>query len=338
MNESTKSVFIIGEIAQAHEGSLGIAHSYIDVLAETGVDAVKFQMHIAQAESSGFEPFRVNFSYEDKTRFDYWKRMEFTSEQWVGLRKHCNEKGLEFLCSPFSNAAVDLLENIGVNQYKIGSGEVNNFLMLEKIARTGKPIIISSGMSSIDELNETLEFLKPFKNEVSLLQCTTAYPTTQGQWKLSNIPNLKRRYKIPIGFSDHSGKIHPCIAAVTLGAVLIEFHVVFDKSMFGPDAKASLSIGEVKQLVNAIRELEHDLNTPYSEESDPVISSMKSIFEKSLAVNKDLKKGHIIRVNDLEAKKPRGYGIDAKFYQKVIGRKLNKNLPEFSFLNKNDLL
>ncbi len=143
-----KNIYTIAEIGQAHEGSLGILHSYIDALSSTGVSAIKFQMHIAEAESSEYEPFRVKFSYEDATRFDYWKRMEFTLEQWKGIKKHCDEVGLEFLCSPFSNLAVDWLEEIGVNRYKIGSGEVNNFLLLEKIAQTKKPIILSSGMSS----------------------------------------------------------------------------------------------------------------------------------------------------------------------------------------------
>lgn len=337
MNNPEK-VFIIAEIAQAHEGSLGIAHSYIDALAETGVDAVKFQMHIAKAESSEFEPFRVKFSYEDDTRYDYWKRMEFTPEQWAGIKKHCDEKGLEFLCSPFSNAAVDLLEKIGVKQYKIGSGEVSNYLMLEKIARTGKPIILSTGMSSLKELDAVIEFLKPYGNNLSILHCTTAYPTKAGQWQLSHIPELKERYRLPIGFSDHSSKIHTAIAAVALGAELLEFHVVFDKSMFGPDAQASLTISEVNQLVIAIRELEHDFNTPYSNELDPAISALKNIFEKSLAVNKNLISGHIITMDDLESKKPKGHGIDSKYYQTAVGRRINKNLSEYSFLNESDLV
>ena len=117
----------MAEIGQAHEGSLGILHSYIDALSDTGIDAIKFQTHIAEAESSEYEPFRVEFSYEDKTRFDYWKRMEFSLSQWTGIREHCDEVGLEFISSPFSNMAVDWLEEIGVQEYKIGSGEVSNY-------------------------------------------------------------------------------------------------------------------------------------------------------------------------------------------------------------------
>ena len=149
--------FIITEIAQAHDGSIELAHKYIDEVAKTGIDAIKFQTHIAEAESSEFEPFRVLFS-DDKTRFDYWKRMEFTLKEWKELKAHCDDVGVEFMSSPFSNAAVDLLEEVGVMRYKVGSGEVNNFVLLEKIAQTGKPIIISSGMSSFEELDATVFF------------------------------------------------------------------------------------------------------------------------------------------------------------------------------------
>ena len=124
---------MIAEIGQAHDGSLGIVHSYIDAISKTGVDAIKFQTHIAEAESSKFEPFRVNFSYQDKSRFDYWTRMEFDLNEWIGIKKHCDEVGLDFISSPFSQSAVDLLEKVNVTKYKIGSGEVNNILMLEKI-------------------------------------------------------------------------------------------------------------------------------------------------------------------------------------------------------------
>ena len=128
----------IAEIGQAHDGSLGTAHAYIDSLAKTGVNAIKFQTHIAVAESSVHEPFRVKFSQQDATRMDYWKRMEFTQDQWHGIKKHCDEVGLEFMSSPFSNAAVEVLEEVGVKRYKIGSGEVNNLLILKKIAETLK--------------------------------------------------------------------------------------------------------------------------------------------------------------------------------------------------------
>lgn len=329
--------FLIAEIAQAHDGSLGMLHSYIDALANTGVDAIKFQMHIAEAESSIHEPFRVKFSLEDKTRFDYWKRMGFTLEQWKDIKKHCEEVGLEFLCSPFSNMAVDWLEEIGVKQYKIGSGEVNNFLILEKIAQTGKPVIISSGMSSYEELDKTVAFLKERKVDFSILQCTTSYPTQPEHYGLNVIQELKSRYSVKAGFSDHSANIATCIAAVALGAEIVEFHAVFDRKHFGPDAKSSLTIDEIKELVRHLKNINIALNSPVDKTDNSKFKELKTIFEKSLAVNKDLPEGHQITFDDLEAKKPKGYGVEAQFFEQIIGKKLRKSLHKWDFLNYEDL-
>lgn len=338
MKDTQKSSpYIIAEIGQAHEGSLGILYSYIDALSQTGVDAVKFQMHIAEAESSMHEPFRVQFSLEDKTRYDYWKRMGFSLEQWKKIKEHCDEVGLDFICSPFSNLAVDWLEEIGVEQYKIGSGEVNNFLILEKIAQTRKPVILSSGMSSFEELDQTVAFLKQRNVDFSILQCTTAYPTQPEQYGLNVIQELKLRYKVAVGFSDHSAKIETCIAATALGASILEFHVVFDRQQFGPDSKSSLTIAETKELVLAVRNIASALSNPIDKCNNDKFSSLKQIFEKSLAVNKDLPKNHILTFNDLEAKKPKGFGIEAMRFKEIIGKSLNKDLKQWDFLNKEDL-
>lgn len=329
--------FIIAEIGQAHEGSLGILHSYIDALSDTGVDAIKFQTHIAEAESSEYEPFRVKFSYEDDNRYDYWKRMEFTFEQWKGIKKHCDDVGLEFISSPFSNMAVDWLEGIGVQKYKIGSGEVSNLLMLEKIALTGKDIILSSGMSSFSELDDTIHFLKQFDNKISILQCTTMYPTRAEDIGLNVINELKDRYDMPVGLSDHSSTIYPLLSAVSLGAEVIEFHVVFDKTMFGPDSKSSLTIDEVKQMVEGVRFIEKSIENKIDKNGNSKFKELKNIFEKSLAVNKNMKIGDIIEFDDLEAKKPYGYGVSAKEYKNIIGKKLIKSLKKWDFLNKEDI-
>jgi N-acetylneuraminate synthase len=330
--------YLIAEIAQAHDGSLGILHSYIDAVAKTGVHAIKFQMHIAAAESSIQEPFRIQFSREDATRYDYWKRMEFTLAQWAGIKQHCDEVKLDFICSPFSNLAVDWLEEIGIHSYKIGSGEVNNFLLLEKIAQTGKPVIISSGMSSFEELDKTVEFLKQRKVDFSILQCTTAYPTKPEQYGFNIISELKERYKVPVGFSDHSAKIATGIAAVALGAEILEFHVVFHRDMFGPDAKASLTLEETKLLVEAVNEIYIANSNPIDKNTNESFGELKAIFEKSLAINKDLPQGHLITFDDLESKKPKGYGISATDFEKVIGRTLKNSKSQWDFLNEEDLI
>lgn len=328
---------IIAEIGQAHEGSLGIAHSYIDSMSQAGVNAIKFQTHIAEAESSEFESFRVKFSYEDDTRFDYWKRMEFTEDQWLGLKSHCDEVGIEFLSSPFSLAAIDMLERVGVKRYKVGSGEVNNHLMLEYLAKTGKPVLLSSGMSSFEELDESVALLKAFGTPLSIFQCTTSYPTQPENWGLNVILELKQRYGVPIGYSDHSGDIYACLFAAAQGAELFEFHAIYDKSMFGPDAKSSLTPAEVSKLVKGLRQYEQSILNPVDKSSNSQYSELKGIFEKSLAVNKDLPAGHVLRLEDLETKKPKGKGINAAEFQNILGARLARPLSKWEFLNKIDL-
>lgn len=328
---------IIAEIGQAHDGSIGMAHSYIEALKNTGVDAIKFQVHIAAAESSIHEPFRVPFSYADKSRMDYWKRIEFDEAQWVELIRHCEASKMKPIASPFSLAAVDLLERVGVKQYKIGSGEVTNLLLLERVAQTGKPVIISSGMSSYQELDAAVNLLQQKNIDITILQCTTAYPTAPEQWGLNMIADLKRRYNLPTGFSDHSGNIYACLAATALGAEVIEFHVVFDQKMFGPDSSSSIEMKKVTELVTGIREIRAALKHPADKNNNTSFDHLKNIFEKSLAVNKDLPKGHAISFDDLETKKPKGHGIDAFLYKQVIGKVLAQDKKQWDFLKEEDL-
>jgi len=324
----------IAEIGQAHNGSLEKLYHYIDAVAKTGVDAIKFQTHIAEAESSVHEPFRIKFSPQDATRFDYWKRMEFSQEEWIAIGRRCKAVGLTFISSPFSNAAVDVLEKAAVEIYKIGSGEVSNFLLLKKVIDTGKPIIISSGMSSFDELATTVQFLKTHNASFSILQCTTSYPTQPEDYGLNVIAQLKERYGVTVGFSDHSSKVATGIAAVSLGAELLEFHVVFSKEDFGPDVSSSLTMDETTTLVESIRDISEALKNPINKADNSKFIELKNIFEKSLAVNKNLLKGHVLTFDDLEAKKPKGYGIDALYYEKIIGKHLTMDLQQWDFLTE----
>ena len=331
-------VELVAEIAQAHDGSLGNAHAYIDALVGTGVHTVKFQLHIAEAESSAHEPFRVQFSFEDDTRYAYWQRMQFTPEQWAGLKTHCEQHDLEFLASPFSIAAVELLENLGVARYKIGSGETSNLLMLERIARTGKPIILSSGLSTFEDLDRSVAFLRPHGNALTLLQCTTSYPTEPSQIGLNVIGELRERYGLPVGLSDHSGTIYPGLAAVALGARMIEFHAVFDRRAFGPDASSSLQIDEIRQLADGVRAISTALAHPIDKTKLSVEPELRVMFGKSLAVNCDLAAGSVLELVHLESKKPGDRGIPAQRYAEVVGRKLARALAAGDFLTDADLM
>ncbi len=330
-------VFIIGEIGQAHDGNLGVAHSYIDALADTKINAAKFQVHIAEAESSIYEPFRIPIPYLNESRMEYWKRMEFTPDQWFGLKNHCEERGLEFIATPSCLAAADLLIKLGVQKFKVGSGDTSNLLLLQHIANTGKDIILSSGMSSKQELDVTIQFLKSKNNKISLLQCTSSYPTKTDQWGLNLIQEYKDRYNIPIGFSDHSGGTVACLAAANLGAQILEFHVVFDKRIAGPDSTSSITIDQAATLAESVRLIETALKNPVNKTDNSSFSDLKDIFEKSLAINKKLSKGHYLSIKDLETKKPKGRGISVKEYEMVIGKQLNKDLDQWAFLTENDI-
>lgn len=335
--ESVGRTFVIAEIAQAHDGSLGILQSLVDAVATTGVDAIKFQVHIADAESSELEPFRVPFSSVDASRYDYWKRMELPLGAWRALKEQCEAFGVEFLATPFSNAAIDLLEDIGVRRFKVGSGDMANLLMMERLCRTGKEVILSTGLGSLDELDVTSGLLRERKIPFALLQCTTRYPTEAQNVGLARLASLRERYCCPVGLSDHSGTIYAGLGAVALGATVVEAHVTFDRRMFGPDAGASLTVDEFSCLVAGIRFLEKARGAATAELSDADRNELRRMFGRSLAVSRDLPKGHTLTFDDLECKKPADAGIAVNDLSKVIGRTLALEKKRFDFLLPDDL-
>ncbi|MCP4337696.1 MAG: N-acetylneuraminate synthase, partial [Desulfobulbaceae bacterium] len=199
---------VIAEVAQAHDGSLGTAHAFIDAVAESGADAIKFQTHIAAAESTLGEPWRKKFSPQDTTRYDYWQRMEFTEEQWRGLRDHAEDRGLLFMSTPFSMEAFELLDRVGVASWKVASGEINNTPVLDAILGNGLPIILSTGMSPMHEIDTAVQMVKGSGLPLALLQCTSMYPCPAEQVGLNVIEEFRRRYGCAVGLSDHSAVIY----------------------------------------------------------------------------------------------------------------------------------
>lgn len=312
--------FVIAEIAQAHDGSLGFARKHIEVAARCGVDAVKFQTHIAQAESTLEEPWRVKFSQQDATRFDYWKRMEFTEEQWIGLKRHADDLGVVFLSSPFSEQAVDLLNRIGMPAWKIASGEVDNPIMLRRIRDTGRTVLISSGMSRLDELGSAVNLFRESNVPVGLFQCTTAYPCPPEKVGLHLISELAQKFDAPTGLSDHSGEIYASLAAVTLGASMLEVHLALDGDMFGPDVPASLLPAQLEQLCTGVRAIEVMLTSRVDKDENASESQMlRQTFGKSLHAARNICSGDLICWDDLTAKKP-GTGIPVRNAESYVGR------------------
>ena len=334
-----KRTFVIAEIAQAHDGSLGILHSFVDALAKTGVDAIKFQVHLAHAESSPREKFRKKFSPTDASRSAYWRRMELSPTQWRQLKRKCESLGVEFLATPFSNAAVDLLEGLGIRRYKVGSGDAANPLLLEKISKTRKEIILSAGLATSRELDCSAKFLRRRGIPFSILQCTTRYPTHPAEVGLAQLQYLRKKYKCPVGLSDHSGEIFPCLGAVALGAEVVEAHACFDRRMFGPDAPASLTIDEWATLVRGIRYMEQarGLGCFQRRFVSAEKKKLREMFGKALAVNHDLPKGKKICFDDLEGKKPAYAGIPASQLHRVVGSRLKNAKKAWEFLQKKDI-
>ncbi len=317
---------IIGEVSQSHDGSLGMAHAFIDAIAKAGADAVKFQTHIAAAESTPQEPWRVKFSKQDASRYDYWKRMEFTSEQWQGLADHAQEKGLIFLSSPFSVEAVGLLERIGMPAWKVASGEVNNKVLLDAMLKTRKPILLSSGMSTLDELDDAVAYISRTAVEYAVMQCSTAYPCPPEKIGLNLIPQMRERYGCAVGLSDHSGTIYPGLAAVTLGIEVLELHVAFSREMFGPDVPASVTTGELNQLVEGIRFIERMRNNPVDKNSfAEEVLPLRKLFTKSIVASSDLSKGTLLEEKHLQIKKP-GNGLPGERMKDLIGKTLLRDL------------
>jgi N,N'-diacetyllegionaminate synthase len=328
---------IIAEVAQAHDGSLGTAHAFIDAIAEAGADGVKFQTHIAAAESTPDEPFRVSFGQQDDTRYDYWKRMEFTEEQWLGLSRHARERGLIFLSSPFSLEAVELLHRVGVPAWKIPSGEVGSTPMFERIAETGLPILLSTGMSTWSEIDAAVDWIKGKELPLLIYQCTTAYPCPAEKIGLNLLDTFRQRYECPVGLSDHSGKIFPGLAAATLGVDMLEVHVTLSREMFGPDVPASLTTDELRQLVEGVRFIQRMRENPV--DKDAMMEEMEPLrqaFFKSVVARSDLPKGTMLERDHLTIKKP-GTGIPADRLESIIGRRLRRSIKMDELIQEEDL-
>ena len=329
--------FVIAEVAQTHDGSLGLAHAFIDAVAAAGADAVKFQTHIADAESTPAEPWRVKFSPKEETRFEYWKRMEFSESEWLGLKQHADDLGIIFLSSPFSHQAVDLLERIGIPGWKIPSGEVGNLPLIEHCTRTGKPVILSSGLSSYDELDAAVSLVKEKGNPLAVLQCTSTYPCPPEKIGINLIPEFRHRYKVPVGLSDHSGTIYPALAAMSLGAAIVEVHVTLSRQMYGPDVSSSITMEELLQVTDAARFYNKMFSSPV--DKDKVAREMApihQIFSKSLVAAVDIEEGQILTRAHLTAKKPGG-GIPPSQLKDVIGLRITKFVKKDDPIHDTDL-
>jgi len=329
--------FIVAEVGQAHDASLGSAHAFIDAAAAAGCDAVKMQTHIASAESTAAEPWRVPFSPADATRYDYWRRMEMTEEQWSGLAEHAHERGLAFFSTPFSPEAVDLLARVGVDAWKVASGEVTNVPLLDAIVAAGGPVVLSTGMSTWAEIDEAVHRLQSGGAPLAVLQCTTAYPCPPERLGLNVLAELRQRHHTWVGLSDHSGSVHTPVAAAALGADVLEVHISFSRWAFGPDVPASLTVEELTQAVAGVRFVEQALAHPVDKDVDAAgAAGLRATFGRSVVAATDLPTGTVLEAGHLACKKPAG-GLPPSALAGLVGRTSARPLARDQAITEHDL-
>lgn len=335
MTTANNPVQIIAEVGSVHDGSFGNALKLIEAAAACKVDAVKFQTHIAEAETIRNAPMPPYFKGEP--RYEYFQRTGFSEEKWRELKAHCEAQGVRFLSSPFSNEAVDLLERVGVDSYKVGSGEITNIPMLECIAQTGKPVLLSSGMSTWAELDEAVNTILKQHDRITVLQCTSEYPCPYEEVGLNIMLEMKARYKLPVGLSDHTLTNYASLAAVMMGATVIEKHFTFSRLMYGSDARHSLEPAEMADLVNGVRACEVMLTARVDKDAMAGrLRDMKDIFEKSVVALVDIEPETVLTREMLGIKKP-GTGIPARQYNDVIGKRTARKIVKDTVLQEADL-
>jgi len=329
---------IIAEAGVNHNGDINIAKQLIDAAVAAGVDYVKFQTFKTESlvsKSAKKAEYQIeNTGTAEESQFDMIKKLELDVETHHILIDYCAEKGIKFLSTAFDLDSVDLLSSLNIDFFKIPSGEITNLPYLVKIAKQGKPVIISTGMCTMEEVKMAYDvFISNGvpHDDITILHCNTEYPTPMSDVNLTAMLSIKKELSVPIGYSDHTLGIEVPIAAVALGAVCIEKHFTLDRAMDGPDHRASLEPSELKAMVDGIRNIEIALGDGVKK---PSISEQKNITiaRKSIHVCRDMKAGHILKASDLKMMRP-GSGISPMDMDMVIGKKLTRNMVQDDILN-----
>jgi len=327
---NTSKVFIIAEAGVNHNGSLDFAYQLIDVAKDAGADAIKFQTFKAENVVSRLADkaeYQKKTTGSDKSQLEMIKKLEISFDDFIKLKKYCGKKGIMFLSTPFDHQSIDFLYDL-VDIYKIPSGEIINYPYLKHIAAKNKPIIMSTGMANLGEVEEAINTIRSVnsKAKISLLHCTTNYPTPYEEVNLKAMQTLAAAFKLSVGYSDHTLGIEVPIAAVAMGAKIIEKHFTLDKNLHGPDHKASLEPGELKEMIKAIRNIEMALGDGIEKPNKSEIEIMK-VTRRSLVASRDIEAGEVIKESDIAIKRP-GTGILPKFKEIVIGMKLINDIRQ----------
>jgi N,N'-diacetyllegionaminate synthase len=331
-----KKVFIIAEAGDNHNGDYDTALKLVDKAVEAGADCVKFQTFVTERVISKLAE-KADYQKEStgtgESQYEMVKKLELSFEQFRQIKKYCEQKKIIFLSTPFDLESIDFLQEIDIPFWKIPSGEITNLPYLEKIAHTGKDIIMSTGMCTMEEIQKAIDILK--KNgagKITLLHCNTEYPTPYEDVNLRAMKTMAETFGVEVGYSDHTKGIEVPIAAVAMGAVVIEKHFTLDKNMPGPDHKASLEPDELKQMIQSVRNIEKALG---SSEKKPSTSEIKNIdiARKSIVAKKAIKKGEELTEDNLDIKRP-GNGISPMYWYDLLGTKAVKDFSEDELITK----
>ncbi|MEI6522761.1 MAG: N-acetylneuraminate synthase [Bacteroidota bacterium] len=327
---TNKKVLIIAEAGVNHNGDVNLAKKLIDVAVDAKVDIVKFQTFIAEnviSKNAQKAQYQKESTGVEESQLEMVKKLQLTFDNFTNLKRYCEEKGIMFLSTPFDLESVDFLKTLNMGIWKIPSGEITNLPYLTKIGQFNQEVIFSSGMATLEEIENTINILVKAgtsKNKISVLHCNTEYPTPMKDVNLKAMQTIKEAFNINVGYSDHTLGIEIPVAAVAMGATIIEKHFTLNKTMEGPDHLASLNPEELKNMVTAIRNIEMAMGVGIKAPSE---SERKNILvaRKSVHLKNDLPLGHTITDNDLVMKRP-GDGISPLHIEKVIGKKLKSNL------------
>ena len=327
-----KKTFIIAEAGVNHNGDLSVAKRMVDVAKEAGADAVKFQTFKAErmiSKNAVKAEYQKQTTEENETQFEMIRKLELDKVAHEKLIAYCNEKGIIFISSPFDLESIDLLNFLGLEIFKIPSGEMTNLPYLRKIGGFKKKVILSTGMADLKEIKTALDILikaGAVKENITILHCNTAYPTPIEDVNLLAMCTIRKAFNVKVGYSDHTLGIEVPIAAAALGATVIEKHFTLDKNMEGPDQKASLNPEEFKNMVDAIRKVEKGLGNGEKKVSVSELEN-KSVVRKSIVAAKDITRGEIFTKKNITTKRP-ATGISPIEWDNVIGRIAKKNFQE----------
>jgi N,N'-diacetyllegionaminate synthase len=324
--------FIIAEAGVNHNGSLDMAKKMVKVAKECGVDAIKFQTFKAESLISKYAPkaeYQKQTTSSEESQLEMVKKLELSFEHFKELKYYCDSIGITFISTPFDFESIDFLNSLGMEIYKIPSGEITNLPYLEKIGTFNKKVILSTGMAKLSEIEDALDILLrsgTLKDNITVLQCNTEYPTPYEDVNLLAIKTIKKAFKVNVGYSDHTPGIEVPIAAIALGSTVIEKHFTLDKNMPGPDHKASLEPHELKTMVTAIRNIEKALGDGIKKPTPSELKNMH-VARKSIIARRDIKKGEIFTTENITVKRP-GSGISPMRWYEILGTVAQKDYKE----------